>query len=860
MVGLDRMANHTTTHASCAVLRATDEFDPRIEEHPVSNRFRSFRLHCLRNRQQNRPTTTAKPTIRRSQYYSRVTALLIEHLPISAYMGVRYIRDQEDRAIGREQQMTFKMQTGAAAIVLALAGTMTVGAGGPAFADDRKQVRKNFFQRLFKKQSRRDRQKQLRLQVNQQKSQPAKKIRVSSPKVFTYKPDLLASFSLAKLAAIQVASADPNQTGSATSIPSGTNTSDQSGALARNETLSQFMQAREHLSTMSLRTLKDVASALKIHYAANPEFIWITGGRINARAIEALEVLARADTFGLDNEDYRIDLPPDMMRTAAIQSTTGPEVQKTDTIADTTAGDELASSASTATDIAGSNTIASEQSKDEQVTQDLQSTGSLGSTASGTETGSTVASTAPDEAATPVELAPTTAQPELIEGSGLPGDAAQQRRLMQFEVELSDKILTYVLDATRGRVDPNRISGYHDLPRHKVDLASTLAEIAASEDIAAALESRHPENAQFAKLKKALAALHESVEETPVVIASDTLIKPGKSHSELANIVAAIKLRGSDALKTKHADAFSVYDGAEIYTPELVAMVEDFQRDNKLSADGVIGQNTIRALTGVTKTDKIKKVVLAMERLRWLPRQLGDRHVFINQPAYNATYFDPARDPLSMRVVVGKKSNQTNFFYDEIETVEFNPYWGVPLSIIVNEMMPKLQNDPYYLDNAGYEVTTLKGDRVSSASVDWYSVATRQSSINVRQPPGRKNALGSLKILFPNKHAIYMHDTPAKSLFKRDRRAYSHGCIRLQFPDRMAAAVLGKSTDYVSSRISQGENESERVAGRIAVYSSYFTAWPTLENTIGYYDDVYGRDALLTKALQRTATARGHNS
>jgi len=758
--------------------------------------------------------------------------------------------------------MTFKMQTGAAAIVLAMAGTMTLSAGGPARADDHKQVRKTFFQKLFKKQSRRDRKKRLRLQVNRQQSQPVKRIRVSSPKVFTYKPDLLTSVSLAKLAAIQVASADPKQTDTASPDLSAQHASDQGGLTARGETLSPFMRARTHLSALSLRTMKDVGSALQTHYAANPDFIWITGGKINAKAFAALEVLANADKFGLDVDDYRVTLPPDMTQTDAIPSTAGLNGQSAGKNDADAVEEGFPAAAPT---IVGDGNV-SEQNNVRQDTQGPTPAAVNSSDASLTPKGSTIASTAPasdtvpNQRTVPAASALPVDQSGLIETGGLPDDPLQQRSLMQFEMELSDKVLTYILDATRGRIDPNRISGYHDLPRHKVDLAAALAELSSVDNVAAALEGRHPDNAHFEKLKNALAALHESEEETPIVIAAKTLIKPGKSHSELANIVAAIRLRASETLKTAHAETLNAYDGSEVYTPELVALVKDFQRDSKLTADGVVGQNTIRALTGVTKADKINKVVLAMERLRWLPRQFGERHVFINQPAYNATYFGPERDPLSMRVVVGKKSNQTNFFYDEIETVEFNPYWGVPLSIIVNEMMPKLQNDPYYLDNAGYEVTTLKGERVSSASVDWYSVATKQSLINVRQPPGRKNALGSLKILFPNKHAIYMHDTPAKSLFKRDRRAYSHGCIRLQYPDKMAAAVLGKSTDYISSRISHGENESERVAGNIAVYSSYFTAWPTLENTIGYYDDVYGRDALLTKALQRTATARGNNS
>src|SRR5690606_10567877 len=154
-------------------------------------------------------------------------------------------------------------------------------------------------------------------------------------------------------------------------------------------------------------------------------------------------------------------------------------------------------------------------------------------------------------------------------------------------------------------------------------------------------------------------------------------------------------------------------------------------------------------------------------------------------------------------------ANQTYFFMDKIETVEFNPYWGVPLSIIVNEMLPKLNQNPYYLDQIGYEVTTPQGQRISSGQVDWYAVATKKQSVNVRQLPGGDNALGELKILFPNAHAIYMHDTPAKELFSKPVRAFSHGCIRLEDPRAMAAAVLGTSTDYIASRVVQGQNQSD---------------------------------------------------
>ncbi len=443
------------------------------------------------------------------------------------------------------------------------------------------------------------------------------------------------------------------------------------------------------------------------------------------------------------------------------------------------------------------------------------------------------------------------------DGVDLTATQARHKALMRFEMELSAKALTYMLDAKRGRVDADRLSGYHDLPRKPVDLDAAIKELAQADDVASAMVAYNPANAEFKAMKRELARLRASNDSARVTIADGTLLKPGRTHAELVNVVAAIRLQGSDDLKQTHAAVLADYAGGEEYTPELVALVKDFQKENGLSADGVVGRNTIRALVGVSVDDKIEKLTLAMERTRWLPRELGERRVFINQPAFTATYLESGRDPLSMRVVVGKKSNQTNFFYDTIETVEYNPYWGVPYSIIVNEMMPKLRDDPGYLDRIGYEVTTPGGRQVSSASVDWHSVATKQSSINVRQRPGRSNALGELKILFPNRHHIYMHDTPAKALFKRDMRAFSHGCVRLADPRAMAAAVLGKTTDYVASRIGQGRNEADKVGGNIPVYVAYFTAWPQTDGEMGYFPDIYDRDTYLRRAIESTRKARG---
>jgi len=431
----------------------------------------------------------------------------------------------------------------------------------------------------------------------------------------------------------------------------------------------------------------------------------------------------------------------------------------------------------------------------------------------------------------------------------------RDRALMQFELALSSKILMFVQDTVRGRLDPNKISGYHDFKRKDVNLTAMLDVLRASPDVPAYLNSRNPSNQQFLALKAELAKLRaeSGSDGSHISISLSGILKPGGSSPEMANIVKAIQHRGSDALKAAHADLFDAYLGTPDYTPELVSLVEDFQREKGLTADGVIGSSSVRAMVGENNDVKIQKLVIAMEQLRWLPPELGPRYVFINQPAFMVYYYNNNQEQLSMRVVVGSKQHQTFFFENQVQTVEFNPFWGVPQSIIINEMLPKLRSDPNYLDRMGYQVE-VGGRAVASSSVDWYGST---KSISVRQPPpSSDNALGELKILFPNSHAIYMHDTPQKSFFKKDMRALSHGCVRLADPRAMAAAVLNTTVDDVAKQIATGQNKAVAVPQKFPIYIAYFTAWPNKDGVIQYFNDVYDRDAATQKALDATSKAR----
>jgi murein L,D-transpeptidase YcbB/YkuD len=379
--------------------------------------------------------------------------------------------------------------------------------------------------------------------------------------------------------------------------------------------------------------------------------------------------------------------------------------------------------------------------------------------------------------------------------NGLSNDPeARAKELLRFELNLSSKELTYIYDAVRGRVDPNRISGYHDLPRKEVKLIDALKDVAESEDVAKYLADKNPHNPQFQALVAELARL----------VAEGREDLPSKKN-----------------LSSKLGPKKTAHTAAEHSIPA-----------------------------------KISKVRLAMERLRWLPNDLGGRYVFINEPAFVVSYVVDQKDVLSMRAIVGKPSTQTYFFMEHIKSVEYNPYWNVPRSIVVNEMLPKLARNSSYLDRLGYEVTNARGDKIPSRKVSWSRLASSDADINVRQPPGPKNALGRLKIEFPNKHAIYMHDTPERKLFDKDSRALSHGCVRVEHPRQLAAALLGKTVGHVSAKIDDEKNSTEAVRENISVYVAYFTAWPDTRGEIHYYDDVYKRDSYLSEALKKTDAVR----
>lgn len=511
-----------------------------------------------------------------------------------------------------------------------------------------------------------------------------------------------------------------------------------------------FAESFAGLEGYQISVEKPVSTAITSHYSANPVFLWVSGYDPTESALDLARYLSVADMYGLNPEDYRVDMPDGIW---------SPD----------------------ATD-----------------------------------------------------------------------DRAQA--LIRFEISLSAAVLRFIADVEGGRIDPNRISEFYDFTSKVPDLALALGALAKERDPVLALEKRHPREPEYRALVRELAGLRAD-NSVQISVAPGTKIKPGDIDLELPKIIEAIRSKASSKLLTDHAITFADYDGSPLYSAELVAIVRDWQKANGLGSDGVIGARTIASTVGLGNADKIKRVTYALEQMRWLPDSFGGRYVFINQPAFTATYYNKNVAELTTRSVIGTKKNQTYFFHDIIEYVEFNPTWGVPQSIIINEYLPKLRANPAYLDQKGFEVYTPKGEKISSTQVNWSAVG-KAAPVSVIQPGGNGNALGDLKIMFPNKHSIYMHDTPARDLFAKEVRAFSHGCVRLQQPHEMAAKVLGIAKDVVDERVKLPTNRMN-VRNKLPVFVTYFTAWPDEQGKVRYFNDIYERDTHLGLAMAKTQAARG---
>lgn len=408
------------------------------------------------------------------------------------------------------------------------------------------------------------------------------------------------------------------------------------------------------------------------------------------------------------------------------------------------------------------------------------------------------------------------------------------------EIAVSLAVAAYTREAYAGRVVPSTVASDIDVEPHYPNTTLALAKVSTSDDPAAALNAYNPTHAGYIALRDELARIRGGEAQAQVVVPDGPSLRLGDEDERVAILRARLELPMPED------------ETAHVYDETVATAVREFQQTAGLVSDGIVGPNTLGALNGPA-IDPEAELIANMERWRWLPRDLGDYYVNVNVPEFMVRIIDQGDVIHETRVVVGQRSNRTPIFSDEMEHLIVNPFWYVPASIVAAEYMPVLRSDPGYFVRNNYDVFARWNGSVQQVNpyqVDWSQLSASQ--VSMRQRPGAGNALGRIKFMFPNGHAVYLHDTPSKSLFQRDVRAFSHGCVRVMNPMEFADSLLSHEPDWDAARLETLYGNSERqvdLTNHIPVHITYFTAVADEDGSILYKNDIYGHGARLIELL-----------
>jgi L,D-transpeptidase YcbB len=426
----------------------------------------------------------------------------------------------------------------------------------------------------------------------------------------------------------------------------------------------------------------------------------------------------------------------------------------------------------------------------------------------------------------------------------------QEANLVRFDVALTVSTMRYVSDLYFGRVNPHRLHFDLEIDHTKLDLSRFLEQkLVGSQDVEAALESVEP---PFPVYHRTEAALRKYIElagrgQGKLLPLPSRTVKPGAAYAGVPQLAKLLALLGDLPGKKQYAEGR--------YQGNLVDGVKHFQRRHGLEPDGLIGPRTLEALN-TPLSRRVLQLQLALERMRWMPREFNRPPIVVNIPEFRL-HADNDDDhwALSMRVVVGKAyQHQTPVFSSEIRSVIFRPYWNVPYSILQAELIPHVEKDPSYLVKNSYEIVDNAGKVVSEGIVNSEIMdQLRSGELRVRQRPGPKNALDSVKFDVPSPYDVYLHGTPATELFSRSRRDFSHGCIRVEDPVALAAWVLRGKPGWTEESIRAAMNGDKtfevKLDKPIPILILYSTAVVMEDGEVCFFNDIYRQDAALERAL-----------
>jgi len=438
--------------------------------------------------------------------------------------------------------------------------------------------------------------------------------------------------------------------------------------------------------------------------------------------------------------------------------------------------------------------------------------------------------------------------------AGLMSQMAQVRSLRdlgQVELALTRAYLDYARDVQSGVLVPARVDS--GIKREVADRPAAAHLTALKTSIPReVLRSLPPQTNEYARLMKEKLRLERLIATGgwgPTV--PDQSMRPGDSGP------AVIALRDRLAAMG-YLGGYLGRSASGTYDDRLQAAIRDFQRDHGLETDGIAGSSTIGALNRSAGA-RLKSVIVAMERERWLPTDRGQRHILVNLTDFSARIIDDDAVTFRTRAVIGKNSGgrRSPEFSDEMEHMVINPTWHVPRSIVVKEYLPQMQRNPNAVSHL--KLYTRDGRQVNRAAVDFRAYGPRTFPFAMKQPPSSRNALGLVKFMFPNKHNIYLHDTPEKALFAHQMRAFSHGCIRLQQPFDFAYELLSRQEadpkGFFHSVLNTGRETYVQLDRHVPVHIVYRTAVTQARGRTQYREDVYGRDSRIWDALNKAGVS-----
>lgn len=418
----------------------------------------------------------------------------------------------------------------------------------------------------------------------------------------------------------------------------------------------------------------------------------------------------------------------------------------------------------------------------------------------------------------------------------------------RLEVRMTRAFLDYASDVATGVLEPEKADpGIHRTVT-RLDPMALLALVEAG-DAQALLRELPPDAPEYARLMKEKLQI-------------EAQIARGGWGQPLDALPLAAGATGEGVVRLRDrliAMGYLRRSVTAIYDRDLTAAVQRFQLDHGLTADGEADEATLAEMN-VAPEDRVKSIIVAMERLRWMHDvERGARHIWVNLPDFTAKIVDHGKVTFQTRSVIGKNvpDQRSPEFSDEMDHMVINPSWGVPRSIIVKEYLPLLQRNPNAVSHL--QVIDRNGRVVPRGAVNFAAYSARSFPFGLRQPPSDGNALGKVKFMFPNPYNIYLHDTPAKELFDHEVRAYSHGCIRLGDPFDFAYALLAAQSDdpkaLFHDHLDSDRETVVRFEEKLPVHLVYFTAWPTAKGEMTYRRDIYGRDARIFEALTEAGVA-----